>query len=106
MIVSGASAGPKAGESPIGTSNLFGSAWAIPNSSRTKTQVNIRCIMADKKGDTWYPLLLVINLIIRALSYIFPAAFIHLGYLFFARFSGTIPFIMIWKVPGFARVLR
>lgn len=107
MIVTGASAGPWVGESPMGISVLFTSACARPNTSRAKTQINIRCIMVDKKGDTMgIPFLLVVELRVSNRGYILPVAFIHLGYLFLASSRGTMPFTMIWNVPGLAKVLR
>ena len=51
MIVTGASAGPMLGESPMGTS-VLSAAWAPPNSSRTKIQVSIFFVINDRKGDT------------------------------------------------------
>lgn len=51
-MVTGAFAGPKVGESPMGTSVLVCSAWAVTTSSRKKIQLSSRLIMADRKGDT------------------------------------------------------
>ncbi|MFH1216652.1 MAG: hypothetical protein V1706_09145 [Pseudomonadota bacterium] len=51
MIVTGASAGPMDGESPVGTSVLFSSALATPNSSRTKINISIFFIIVDKRGE-------------------------------------------------------
>ncbi len=45
-------------------------------------------------------------LIFQEVRYIFPISFIHLGYLFFATSSGTVPEIIILSSPGFARVPR
>lgn len=106
MIVTGASAGPWVGESPMGTSVLFTSACPIPNRSRKHRQNKSCFIMGTKKGIPGIPFLLKVNVIIGSWGYILPAAFIHLGYLFLASSRGTMPLTMIWKVPGFARVLR
>ena len=51
-MVTGASAGPIVGESPIGTSVLFSPACAMLNSSRTKIQLNNFFIILDRRGDT------------------------------------------------------
>ena len=49
MIVTGASAGPKDGESPMGTSILCCSACAIPNTISKKIQMIIFLIIFTKK---------------------------------------------------------
>jgi len=42
----------------------------------------------------------------RGSFYPFPISFIHLGYLFLANSTGTVPYTMIRKVPGLANVPR
>ena len=105
MIVTGASAGPKDGELPIGGASAFSAACAIPNRSRREIQISNFFIIADKKGDTLVSPFPHDRLTMDP-GYIFPTAFIHLGYRFFAVLSGTMPFTMIWNVPGFASVPR
>lgn len=107
MIVTGASSGPIDGESPIGISNRFTSACAIPKKSRTKTQISIFFIIFDQRGETVSRLPSFLHrFLFERTDYILPIAFTHLGYLFLARSRGTLPVSMICRVPGLARVER